>query len=135
MPRNASYSGSFDEMPLSVQRAASVPRDWYDQALCRNDNGFVKWAWIAEEKVTYKLGTQKIKGHVLHDLALTVCAVCPVQWECALGAIQADERAGVWGEHVDRLRFIANSPHQAAQARAMGFTVQEAVQRIATGIS
>ena len=135
MPRHSSYSGSFDEMPLAVQRATSVPRDWYDQALCRNDHGFVKWAWIAEERAVYRIGSQDIKGSVLHDLAATVCQVCPVQWECALGAIAADERAGVWGDHVDRLKFIARSPAQAQAARDMGFTVREAVRQLSGDIS
>ena len=96
MPRAASYSGSFEEMPLSVQRAAAVPRDFYAEALCRpGRSDVVALAWIADPNQSYKLGTQRVKGTVLNAMALATCRICPVQWECASAAILAEEAAGI----------------------------------------
>lgn len=136
MPRAASYSGSFEDMPLSVQRAATVPRDFYDEAMCRPGRSeVISLAWIADPNQSYRLGTQRVKGTVLNSWALTVCHICPVQWECASAAIAADERAGVWGDTLDNLRALRNAGIQPLDLRRSKVPVQDAVRALVNGIS
>lgn len=129
VPRGVSYDGSFDEMPLSVRRAASVSRDFYTDALCRTVNDEIRFFWIADPRVRYGVGSQMIMGSVLNELALETCRLCPVQWECAITAIDADESAGVWGELLDYLRRVRNERVVIERARAEGVPVSVAVRR------
>jgi hypothetical protein len=123
-------------MPMAVKRAAAVPRDYYDQALCRPGITDVpSLAWIADPNQTYHLGTQRVKGSVLNDLALLVCQTCPVQWECASAAITAEEAAGVWADTLDNLRVLRRHPEALLRAKAQGVSVQVAVRSLVTGIS
>lgn len=130
VPRAVSYGGSFDEMPLAVQRAARVPRDYYDKALCRDVDENIRIAWIAEPKVRYKFGTQRILGSVLNEFALETCRMCPVQWECAATALEADEAAGIWSDTLDNLRLLRNRPDVLAKAKKRGVPVQDAVRKL-----
>ena len=122
-------------MPLSVQRAASVPRDFYDDALCRTDTGVVAAAWTVEPNQRVELHGEWVRGRVLNALALEVCRVCPVQWECATAAIQADEKAGVWGDTLDRLRKLHHDIEVIALAKSANVSVQDAVRGHLTDIS
>lgn len=136
MPRAASYSGSFEEMPLSVQRAAAVSRDYYDQALCRpGASDVIATAWIADPNKLYAIGNQMIEGSVLNEWALTICRTCPVQWECASAAIAAEEAAGIWADTLDNLRAVRKRPDVLERAKSSGVPVQVAVRSLVTDIS
>jgi hypothetical protein len=128
MPKRVSYAGSFEDMPLSVQRAARVPRDYVEKALCRPDAHpeYPSSYFTAEPTVTYLHGKQKVKGSVLLEWALTICHICPVQWECALVALEADERAGVWGDTLENLRSV--TPAFIQTAKVQGVPVQVAIR-------
>jgi len=137
MPRVASYSGSFDEMPLSVQRAASVPRDYYAQALCRpGESSTPSIAWTVEPgKKQHVVAGVIYDGDTLVELALLTCRICPVQWECASVAIAADEKAGIWSDTLDNLRVFREAPDVLLVLKERGVPVQVAAQRVADGIS
>jgi len=137
MPRAASYSGSFDEMPLSVQRAAAVPRDYYDQALCRpGESAVPSIAWTVEPgKKRHLVAGNMYDGDTLVELALTTCRICPVQWECATVALAADEAAGIWSDLLDNLKRVRNQPTILMKAKAQGVPVQIAVRSAVVGIS
>lgn len=136
MPRAASYSGSFDEMPVAVQRAAAVPRDYYSQALCRPGGTEVPaLAWTADPNKTYMIGSNRMSGEKLNELAMTTCRICPVQWECAAVAIAADEAAGIWADTIDNLRRFRFAPEALVRAKARGIPVQIALTTRLRGIS
>lgn len=136
MPRSASYDGSFDKMPLSVQRAASVDRSFYAKALCVNDvPGVPRRAWLAVPGTKYRLGGNLYEGEKLIELALTTCLICPVQWECAWAAIEAGECAGIWADTLDNLRLVRRNKAKMDIARRQGTPVQVAVRQLVRGIS
>jgi hypothetical protein len=136
MPRAASYSGSFEEMPLSVQRAAAVSRDFYADALCiPSRTTHPSLAWIADPNKTYRLGSENVSGEVLIQWALTTCQICPVQWECASAALAAEEAAGIWADTLDNLRALRGRPEVLVQAKRRGVSVQVAVRRLTGAIS
>jgi hypothetical protein len=124
-------------MPLSVQRAAAVPRDYYSQALCRpGESAVPSIAWTVEPgKKTYMVAGHRYDGDTLVELALTTCRICPVQWECASAAIAAGEAAGIWSDHLDNLRVFRNTPNILLELKARNMPVQEAVRRVTAGIT
>lgn len=123
-------------MPLAVQRAAAVPRDYYAQALCRPGvSDVAALAWTADPNQSYKLGSERVKGTVLNALALTTCRICPVQWECAAAAIAAEEAAGIWADTLDNLKLLRNDTTILLRAKAGGVPVQVAVRSLVRGIS
>lgn len=85
-----------DTWPNYVQVMLRVrDGDWQDEAACRNPKNFVstpkgKAAWTAS------LGRSKAADE-LRALALSVCWVCPVQWECAAFAIHTEDRWNLAG--------------------------------------
>lgn len=137
VPRAASYSGSFDEMPMSVRRAALVPRDYYDQALCRSGRSSTpSIAWTVEPgKRKHLVAGNLYDGDTLVEWALVTCRICPVQWECADVALRAEEAAGIWGDTLDNLRVFRNSPGVLMTLKSSGVPVQVAVRRLAGHIS
>lgn len=120
-------------MPLSVQRAARVPRDYVSQALCRPDAhpGYPASYFTADPKAVIIQGGKRIKGAVLNEWALTICRICPVQWECALVAIEADECAGVWGDTLENLQRVRDRPEVIKLAQVQGIPVQVAIRNLA----
>jgi hypothetical protein len=124
-------------MPLSVQRAAAVPRDYYAQALCRpGESSVPSIAWTVEPgKKKHSVAGHLYDGDTLVELALTTCRICPVQWECAAAAIAAEEAAGIWSDHLDNLRVFRRTPNVLLELKARGVPVQEAVRRVAAGIT
>lgn len=137
MARTTSFDGRFEDMPLSVQRALSADRSYYDQAACRQRiDGTPKIAWLAEPKRRYKAGGQTYTGERLIELALLGCSMCPVQWECATTALDADERAGIWGDTLDRLATVRLAPVNHVtffeMAKSTGVTVQRSIDLLAS---
>lgn len=124
-------------MPLSVQRAAAVPRDYYTQALCRSGRSETpSIAWTVEPgKRKHRVAGHVYDGDTLIELALLTCRICPVQWECADAAIRAEEAAGIWGDTLDNLRVFRHTPNVLVQLKAAGMPVQVAVRQLVRGIS
>lgn len=137
VPRAASYSGSFDEMPIAVQRAAAVPRDYYAQALCRpgcSETPSIAWT-VEPGKQKHLVAGHLYDGDTLVELALVTCRICPVQWECADAAIRAEEAAGIWADTLDNLRVFRNAPGALMELKTSGVPVQVAVRSLVRGIS
>lgn len=135
--RTTSFDGAFEDMPLTVQRAAGVDRTFYRDALCRDDEHAVpRLAWVVEDpKKKYTIGSHIYRGAVLQRLALEVCAHCPVQWDCAAAALEADEQAGIWADTLDNLRALRYRPGVIEMARSTGVSIQETVRMLNAGIS
>jgi hypothetical protein len=129
MARTRSFDGTFEDLPLSMQRAARVDRSFYVDAACRNEiRNTPKIAWVAVPGKKYRVGANIFDGDKLTELALTVCAGCPVQWQCAAAAIEADESAGTWADTLDNIRWLGRRPnHRLALEMAQSTSVS--VQR------
>lgn len=127
-------------MPFSIRRAAEVDRSYYEDAACRNLNGQPKIAWTAEPGRNYTYGGHKYRGERLIELARQTCAICPVQWECASTAIQAYESAGIWGDTIENIRWLArthpsNAVVKLEMAKSAGVTVQRTIQMLRTRLT
>ena len=130
MARSRSYDGGFDDLPLSIQRALKVDRSFYDHAACRTDAGTPKIAWVAAPGQRYKVGANNYSGTKLIELAMTTCSTCPVQWQCAIAALDADERAGVWADSLDQLHWLRRTyPRDYADKIEMAQSTGVSVQR------
>ena len=130
MARSRSFDGDYDDLPLSIQRALRVDRSFYDEANCRTVSGTPRIAWVAAPGRTYTVGANRYSGEKLVELALLGCATCPVQWECSACAIEADERAGIWGDTLDNLKWLSRlggHEERLKKAKAAGVTVQRAI--------
>lgn len=125
-----------EAMPLSLLRAGSVNRDFYEHASCRTDTGVVKKAWTAESGRRYKIGEQTYTGDKLIELALEVCRHCPVQHDCANAAIEAGELIGTWAIRIEDIRFLSKRPRWKEElelARSTGASVQSLVRMLRAG--
>jgi hypothetical protein len=117
-------------MPLAALRALSVDRGYYADAHCRTPAMTPKAAWLAESGRRYSIGGHSYRGEKLIELALLGCATCPVQWKCAAAAIEADERAGIWADSLDNLRWLARETKYVdvlEMAESTGVTVQRTI--------
>lgn len=133
--RTTSYDGNFEDMPVSVRRAMEADRSYYSQALCSTDTGSPKIAWLAEPGRRYTYGGHTYRGERLIELARSTCALCPVQWDCAITAIEAGESAGIWSDTIENLRWLRRTyPIDFAakidMARSTGVTVQRAIKML-----
>ena len=117
-------------MPLSALRALSVDRGYYNKAACRTTDMTPKAAWLAEKGRRYSIGGHIYPGEKLIELALLGCSACPVQWTCASAAIKADERAGVWSDTLENLRWLSTlDDHETIleMAQSTEVTVQRTI--------
>ena len=136
MARTRSFDGTFEDLPLSMQRAARVDRSFYVSAACRNDvRGTPKIAWTATPGRKYRVGANIFDADKLIELALLTCSICPVQWRCAAAAIEADESAGTWGDTLDNIRWLSRQSDPVnilEMAESTGTTVQRVIARLRT---
>jgi hypothetical protein len=134
MARTRSFDGTFEDLPLSMQRAARANRDYYTDAACRKDTRPTRTiAWVAVPGKKYQIGANVYDGEKLVELALLTCASCPVQWRCAAVAIEADEAAGVWGDTLENIRWLAkhtNHTHVLEMAESTGVSVQRTIAMV-----
>ena len=131
--RSRSFDGGFDDLPLSIQRALEVDRSFYADAACRTTANTPKVAWVAMPNTKYHVGGNIYRGEKLIELALTTCTTCPVQWQCAATAIEADERAGIWGDSLDNLswlrrKFPVDFAAKIKMAQSTGVSVQRMIR-------
>lgn len=128
MARTRSFDGSFDDLPVSMQRAANVDRSFYSDAACRNEvRGTPKIAWTVAPGRKHRVGGNIYDADKLIELALLVCGMCPVQWQCAAAAIEADESAGTWADSLDNIRALSRRPNWRVElelAQSTGVSVQ-----------
>lgn len=127
-------------MPVAILRALEVDRSYYDDALCKTDKQTPKLAWTAEPGTgaRYKIGNQRYSGDKLNEMALLVCAHCPVQWRCAEAAIDAGESGGVWADKLDNLRRLVQAKPRGwrailATAQQEGVSVQGTISMVRVG--
>lgn len=134
MARTTSFDGKFEDLPLSMQRAAQVDRSFYASASCRNDvRGTPKIAWTVTPGKKYRVGANIYDADKLIELALLTCQGCPVQWRCAAAAIEADESAGTWADTLDNIRWLSRRSNWAVtleMAQSTGTPVQRIIARL-----
>jgi hypothetical protein len=134
MARTRSFDGTFEDLPQSILRALRVDRSFYSDAHCRNQvKDTPKIAWTAEAGHKYRVGANIYDGSKLVELALVVCAGCPVQWQCAAAAIEAGESAGTWGDKLENIRWLSRHPKWAEileMAESTGVPVQRTVEMV-----
>lgn len=133
MARTRSFDGGYDDLPLSLRRAHDVDRSFYVNAACRTDQGTPKVAWVAAPGEHHRVGAHIWKGSKLIELALSICSTCPVQWQCATAALDADERAGTWGDTLENLHWLRRRhPGDYAKkielAQSTGVSVQRTIR-------
>lgn len=80
-------------MPAPALDVPRVPRsvpDWHDDGACRQ---FDELDWVEAKP-----------GSAEALACRAICAACPVQLECAIGALERRERWGIWGglDYADR---------------------------------
>jgi hypothetical protein len=114
-----STDAGIDELPLYIRRAFGVSREWMARSLCRDRrSGVVAKAWTIEETESLDIGGSVHAGRKLVQMALEVCARCPVQWECTEYAIETDACAGTWGVRLSDVRFLSRRPLWKSELRA-----------------
>jgi hypothetical protein len=136
MPRYAGYTQGAP-LPPYVARAHEYDDSWKDHALCtghiKEGSPFRK-AWITDAGTKHQLGDQTVVGSTLIEVALTFCAMCPVQWDCAVWAINVREPCGTWAMPYEDLERCKADPEGAltriARARVTGTSVQVAMRGV-----
>lgn len=136
MPRTAGYTDGATP-PSYVTRAYAYDDEWKRQAVCRGHNkpgSPFKDAWTTDPATMHIIGegpaAKVVSGQMLIDIALTFCAMCPVQWDCTTWALEVGERIGTWGVTYDDLLWLRErrDPLRIVEtARASGTAVQVAV--------
>jgi Transcription factor WhiB len=107
-------------MPRAYTCGHGVPIGWKAEARCgRQRAGMTALSlrkggepsfWCVEPFETYRVGNDRVSGAQLLEIALGECSLCPVQWDCASAAVQADEPWGVWGMSFEALEWVKHLP-------------------------
>ena len=139
MARTTSFDGAFEDMPISMRRAAEADRSYYPQAACRTTGNTPRLAWTAEAGRKYKVGNMTYRGARLIELALEACRYCPVQWDCASTAIEAHESAGTWSDTIENVRWLGRQKNEHEKlidmARSTGVPMQRAIVMLRDGLT
>ena len=104
------------ELGTAYTRGHGKPIGWRAEARCRGGRNWVKalrnggqpGLWIVDPRQTYRLGNETFTGAQLLEMALGLCSLCSVQWDCASYAVSASEPWGVWAMYHDDLVWLMN---------------------------
>jgi hypothetical protein len=99
-------------------RGHNKPIGWRASARCRGGRNWVKalrnggqpGLWIVDPRQTYVLGDDIFSGEQLIEMAVGLCSLCSVQWDCASYAVAAGEPWGVWAMRHDDLIWLMALP-------------------------
>jgi hypothetical protein len=98
---------SFDVLPLYIQCALGVSRDWTDEARCRRPGQRdARSLWLVSSGEVLDFGGSRYTGANLIQLALLTCLGCPVQWQCTRFALETWPNWGTWGVDISGLRWL-----------------------------
>jgi hypothetical protein len=135
MPRPAgrpkSLDDSFDNLPKYIASAMAVDRSWSKDARCRTAQRDVRGPWVVGANEIVRVGRSTYKGSELIELALMVCAACPVQYDCIRFALDTDSKWGTWScTEKDQAWLKKHDKQRLVVARAEydGVPVQVAVK-------
>lgn len=111
MPRaNSFVDDEFDTFPIYVRRAFEADASFAVKGYCRTRDGVIKEAWTVLPSETLIIDGGRYEGRTLIKMALELCRICPVQWECATFALtMASEPTyiwGTWGADATSLRWL-----------------------------
>lgn len=143
MPRPISTTSN-NPVLKSATCAQGQDATWKAKAQCLGKSNNPKSpfyeAWYTEAGKVHELhdGT-KVSGKVLTEVALTFCAMCPVQWECATWAINVDEPYCVWGASYEDIEWLQKRGAERARsdiegARKRGEAVQVMIRKLRAGV-
>lgn len=138
MARQAAGEASLDQLPWAYRKGHGKPIGWKAGARCKAERATVTAPkggtvsiWLVEDFETYQVGDATISGDQLIGVALTLCALCSAQWDCASFAVAVDEDFGVWGMSLADLLWLrkrGNATEIIERARYEGQPVQYAVR-------
>jgi len=115
--RNRAGLADIDKLGRAFTRGHGVPIGWRKEAPCsrRRTKAFTTGGtrkggepsvWLVEPQERYKFGDTTIRGEQLLRVALGQCSLCPVQWDCASAAVEADEPWGIWSMSFEDLEWV-----------------------------
>jgi hypothetical protein len=113
-----------------------VDRSWAQRGLCAKDTDVPRLAWTKQKPM--RVNGQVISAKKLTEMAVGVCRLCPVQWECASYAIETGSGwgrggAGLWSTTMERLEWLAHQRdwrNLLAAAKEMNMPVDTAIGRL-----
>lgn len=132
-PYVRAFAGSELDFPTYVLKVLGRDRSWMDEGLCRGHELARKRAWTCRAGDDVEVGGVRLDPKELIQAALSICAACPAQYECALWAIEMEEEAGTWAMPHDRLLWLIrqdDSEKIVHEAKIAGEPVQVAVKRV-----
>jgi len=141
MRQRAGFIDDPSALNRAYTRGHGVPIGWRKDAPCsrRRTKAFTTGGtrkggepsvWLVEPQERYKFGDGTVSGEQLLEVALGQCSLCPVQWDCASAAVEADEPWGVWGMTYDDLEWVkrrADAEGFIRDAQRRGQPIQFAV--------
>jgi hypothetical protein len=131
MARQTAGDANVDQLPWAYRKGHGQPIGWKAQARCAASRETVTHLteggrpsiWQVEDHKTYRRDNgEAITGAELIQIACTLCAMCPAQWDCATFAVMVEEDFGVWAMPLamlewlrrrrDRMQIIERARHQ-----------------------
>lgn len=111
MPRANSFDDDeFDTFPIHVRLAFGADRAPLNDGYCRTREGVIREAWTVTPSETLIIGGSRYEGRTLIRMALELCRICPVQWECTRFALATAHHHtyiwGTWGTDQTSLRWL-----------------------------
>lgn len=126
------YDGDEQDFPTYILKILGRDRTWMERGACRDHELARKRAWTCRTSDEITIGNLQLNPKELIKAALMVCAACPVQYQCALWAIEIEEEAGTWSMEHDHLLWLIRQDDSEAivhTARLQGEPVQVTVKR------
>lgn len=91
------------------------------------------WNWDVNDRMSLDDG-QKVSKRRIRETALTLCELCPVQWECVAYAIDSDSYF-IWAatqKERDQLAAVPDWRERVAEAKTQAVSVRRLVHNITT---
>lgn len=101
------------EESTHFKNAEDATFDWQLKGRCRGRTGLIASAWRVQHGGESKIGTITITNDRLIEFALSVCATCPVQWDCTAFALITSAPACTYGCDIADLRWLAQREKDA----------------------
>lgn len=116
------------EETIHFRNAEDADFDWHEHGRCRGRTGIVQQAWTVAHGGASRIGSITITNDRLIEFALSVCATCPVQWECAEFGLATNADDCTYAVDISHLRWLRKRGSYGrsliAAARDLGVPVQ-----------
>lgn len=111
MPFRRTTDGSVDDLPRYVRAGFGLDLNWKEHAKCRTQVGLTGKAWTTTSSETVTVGSERIPGRKVIQMAVLICRTCPVQWDCTRYAIKSEAEIGTWGTEISKVKFLRSKPN------------------------